>query len=142
MGRTVSMKSTGSTKDKAKALHHEALCELARPLKWSQFVSRFTDEPVSVTRQAHKITIRYGFFLKITGIGVFVNDIMIRFIPCACPVRTNLRSILNGGGHYLVPADILYKDNKEYQYKSGMIHKTLDSSEPILKAWLSIMGPI
>jgi hypothetical protein len=116
----------------------EELQELAKSLKWSQFVSKYTDHPKTVRYRKINFQARYGFFLKVTGVGVFAGNTMIRFIPCVCPIRSMIEPILNGGGHFLVDADMLYK-RKTNQYKGYMLN---NGANALLRAWCSIMDPV
>jgi len=138
MSRTVS---------RAKNRSQEALRQLLRGVHWSHFVSPVIDKPRIVSRGGIAFTARYGYFLKITGVGIFADDKMVRFVPCFCPLRNldgpDLKSnILNGGGFHLVAADILYK-KRHHQYQHYMIRRAKEGSrKPSLLAWKSVLAPI
>lgn len=144
MARTVS---------RAKNRPQEALRQLLRGVHWSHFVMNDSvkPKPKVVSRGGIDFTARYGLFLKITGVAVFADDQMIRFIPCVCPLRDTSAPgtgctepwsphLLQGGGYPLLRADLLYK-KRGVQYRQYMLRRE-GTTEPILRAWCSVMGPV
>jgi hypothetical protein len=144
--------SSARTASKAKSRSIEALRALLRGVHWGQFVSKDQSTRKRVRRGGVLFSARYGYFMKMTGVGVMADDIMIRFIPCYCPMRglddpTDNKVLLSGGGYYLVKADMTFVSKKgrrrDRQFYRCMICLSKDTvGEPALYAERNVMGPI
>jgi hypothetical protein len=74
---------------------------------------------------------RYGCFLNMTGVGLVAEKQLLRFVPCWCPVRSDL-SNSQIMGKYDPPWDSLHKLDLEYPHHNedkGLILKAFKGSE-------------